>query len=102
MPTFEGLPHMGEGLGGHVRMTQEVMRRTQQLLAAVAADPDEVRIGVGNRAVQIGGRKDVGIKGDVYISPGNREIDLHGKRAQRVRGVGRASTLSARKSKTLI
>ncbi|MNI21663.1 hypothetical protein D3C73_751950 [compost metagenome] len=76
---------------GHVGMTQQVVLGAEQLLAAVTADLDEIVVGVGDRAAQIGGRKDVRISRNIDLTASHREVDLHGKRARwRVR-VGKAA-----------
>ncbi len=57
-PVLAGLevaPHVREHRRRHVRMAHDVVRLADQFLAAVAADRHEIRIAVGDVALQIGG-----------------------------------------------
>ncbi len=54
-PALQRGPHVAEGLGGHVGVAHDVVRLAEQFLAAVAADRHEIRIAVGDVALQIGG-----------------------------------------------
>ncbi|MNF80166.1 hypothetical protein D3C84_624030 [compost metagenome] len=79
-PAFAGLevvPHLPEYLLWHVRVANQVVRAADQLLAAEAADSDELVIAVGDDAAAIGGRSQMLVGREVALPLGDRHVLAH-------------------------
>jgi hypothetical protein len=67
LAALDGAPEIGEGLGRHVGMAHDVLRRSNQFLFAETADMDEIRIDIGNIPLQVSlGNDGLSILEDVF------------------------------------
>jgi hypothetical protein len=74
---LDGGPHVGESLGRHVGMADQVLRRAQQFLFLETADLDEVGIDVGDVALEIGlGNDGLAIDEQAFL-PCDRHVHAH-------------------------
>ena len=74
---LEAAPRVLEGLLRHVGMAHDVMRMAEQFALAEAADLDEVAIGIGDHALEIGLGDDALRLADLALRAGHRQVDLH-------------------------
>ncbi|MNQ99119.1 hypothetical protein D3C85_1148410 [compost metagenome] len=74
---LEVVPHLPEYLLRHVRVANQVVRAADQLLAAEAADSDELVIAVGDDAAAIGGRSQMLVGREVALPLGDRHVLAH-------------------------
>jgi len=77
MPGAQALPHLREGLRRHIRMAHDVVLLAQQFRFAEAAEFDEILIGVGDFAAQVGGREDVGMVTDADFATSDGQVRSH-------------------------
>ncbi|MOA01991.1 hypothetical protein D3C78_1214210 [compost metagenome] len=71
-------PHVGEGLGRHVGVADQVVRRSLQLLQGEAGDLAELVVGIGDAALQIRGGDQVLVRRVEAFTLGNGLVDSHG------------------------
>ena len=74
---FQGAPQVGKGLFRHVRMTDQVMRFTDQLGLGEAAGLDEVVVDVGDPALEVRARDNVHAVAQQVFLVGNRQVGTH-------------------------
>ena len=68
---------IGEGLGRHVRVANHVVMLAEQLLLVETADPDEVRVHIGDVAVEVGGGEDVGAIAVTDLAASDGQVHTH-------------------------
>ncbi|MNE29831.1 hypothetical protein D3C80_1233220 [compost metagenome] len=71
-------PHVGEGLGRHVGMAHQVVRRPLQFLQSKAGDLAELLVGIRDPALQIRGGDQVLVLRVETLTLGNGMVDSHG------------------------
>ena len=71
-------PQIIEGLGRHVGMAHEIVRRSHQLFLGEAADFDEIRIDVSDAAFEVGLGHDGLLGAEFHFVGSDGEIGTHG------------------------
>jgi hypothetical protein len=75
----QGVPHVGESLGRHVRVAHQVVRLADQLLRGEAAGVHESRIGVNDVALRVGGRQQGAAFVELVLALGHGLVVSHGR-----------------------
>ncbi len=80
-PRLTGLqrgPHVGKGLGGHVRVADHVVGLPEYVFTLETTDLDEGLVGVGDVALRVGARHQGGVGRKVVLALGDRQVLAHG------------------------